>query len=281
MWSHSANDFSQIMNAYDKCNIKPAFSYKSPRDIRTLIAMPGIVKKDFEGIGVTHSALDDSLFQVKYVVEYLNQLRRPVNKKEDVCRKNDHPRETAKEWINKIKDKIGLNPINENQEEDILSKLWRESTNGKTAKVEGPPVLLNPSRVVGDESRLECASEATLEWVNKEREKLGLNPIIHRNIINTIKKNSKDFDLDDLECILSFIPSNDRNTWIEVGRTLKTLYPVSGENIWRTWSQESEKFDLNDQIQKWKGLKIKENGINFCLDFIFDLAIEHGWKPKT
>jgi len=76
IWSHATFDFVILMNAYEKSGIKSKFSYKSDRDIRTLVNMPGIKKKEFPPVGIHHNALDDCRFQVQYVVDYLNQLRK-------------------------------------------------------------------------------------------------------------------------------------------------------------------------------------------------------------
>jgi len=73
IWSHATFDFVILMNAYKKSGRKPSFYYRSARDIRTLVDLgrPTEAKRE----GIHHNALDDCLFQVKYVVEAINNLR--------------------------------------------------------------------------------------------------------------------------------------------------------------------------------------------------------------
>jgi hypothetical protein len=74
IWSHSTFDFVIIMNHFKKLGIKPNFTYKDARDIRTLVALAGLPKTDVKREGIHHNALDDCRFQVKYCVECIQTL---------------------------------------------------------------------------------------------------------------------------------------------------------------------------------------------------------------
>lgn len=76
IWSHATFDFCIVMEVLSLLGIKPKFSYKDARDIRTLSHLTGNKKFDGNREGTHHDALDDCKHQVKYCVEALNSLRR-------------------------------------------------------------------------------------------------------------------------------------------------------------------------------------------------------------
>lgn len=76
IWSHATFDFCIIMEVLNLLGVKPKFSYKDARDIRTLSHLTGNKKFDGNREGTHHDALDDCLHQVKYCVVALNSLRR-------------------------------------------------------------------------------------------------------------------------------------------------------------------------------------------------------------
>jgi len=68
IWSHATFDFVIVMNCLRRLVIKPKFSYRAARDIRTLNALAGkqhhhdqVVRTD-----VAHDALADAIYQVGY-----------------------------------------------------------------------------------------------------------------------------------------------------------------------------------------------------------------------
>ena len=74
IWSHATFDFVILCQTLNRLHIKPNFSYRSARDIRTLV--------DLSGGGTTaaregthHDALDDCRFQVKYCVEMMKRIK--------------------------------------------------------------------------------------------------------------------------------------------------------------------------------------------------------------
>ena len=77
IWSHATFDFVTIMETYKRLDIKPVFSYKTARDIRTLVDLAKIkIDGNRKREGIHHDGLDDAIYQVKYCVEAFNQLNK-------------------------------------------------------------------------------------------------------------------------------------------------------------------------------------------------------------
>jgi hypothetical protein len=75
VWSHATFDFVILMEALKRRNIKPSFSYRVARDIRTLNALcPTFDKSLVKREGTHHDALDDAIYQAKYVMVMLGML---------------------------------------------------------------------------------------------------------------------------------------------------------------------------------------------------------------
>jgi hypothetical protein len=74
IWSHSSYDFTIINNAMIACGFKP-LNYRYARDIRTLTDLGGKGKNDFKREGTHHDAMDDCIFQVKYCVAAIQNLK--------------------------------------------------------------------------------------------------------------------------------------------------------------------------------------------------------------
>lgn len=66
IWSHATFDFVTIMETYRKLNIKPKFSFRTARDIRTLMDIFNVSVDKTTREGVHHDGLADALHQVKY-----------------------------------------------------------------------------------------------------------------------------------------------------------------------------------------------------------------------
>lgn len=76
IWSHSTFDYTKLENYYFKTGITPVFSFRSSRDIRTIVDLANITDwSKYPDVGIHHNALDDCLYQVNYVVDCLNKLR--------------------------------------------------------------------------------------------------------------------------------------------------------------------------------------------------------------
>lgn len=76
IWSHATFDFVTIMDSYKLCNINPTFSFRSARDIRTLVDLARVTTKKTERTGLHHDALEDCKHQVKYCTEAFNKLNK-------------------------------------------------------------------------------------------------------------------------------------------------------------------------------------------------------------
>jgi exodeoxyribonuclease VIII len=75
IWSHATFDFVILMEALKRRGIKPSFSYRVARDIRTLNALcPSFDKNSIVREGAHHDGLDDAIYQAKYVMAMLGIL---------------------------------------------------------------------------------------------------------------------------------------------------------------------------------------------------------------
>lgn len=75
IWSHATFDFVILMEALKRLGIKPTFSYRAARDIRTLNALTksdrmATTKRE----GTHHDGLDDAIHQSYYVMAMLSDL---------------------------------------------------------------------------------------------------------------------------------------------------------------------------------------------------------------
>lgn len=74
IWSHATFDFVILMEALKRLGIKPNFSYRDARDIRTLISLAQLDHNSFKREGLHHDGLEDCKFQVKYCVPAIKKL---------------------------------------------------------------------------------------------------------------------------------------------------------------------------------------------------------------
>lgn len=74
VWSHATFDFVMLVEAMHRRGIRPSFSYRTARDIRTLTSLAGMTREQIEmsrvdRAGVYHNGLDDAIYQVAYCHE--------------------------------------------------------------------------------------------------------------------------------------------------------------------------------------------------------------------
>lgn len=74
IWSHATFDFVTVMETYRKLNITPTFSYRTARDIRTLVDLFNISINKTTREGVHHDGLADAIHQVKYCMKAFEKL---------------------------------------------------------------------------------------------------------------------------------------------------------------------------------------------------------------
>ena len=72
LWSHATFDPPILRNNMDQVGLKSKFKHQVHKDIRTLNELAGDVKIEREGIH--HNALDDAIFQSKYIQLMLNKI---------------------------------------------------------------------------------------------------------------------------------------------------------------------------------------------------------------
>lgn len=79
IWSHATFDFVILSNAFNAVGVSKPWSYKSARDLRTLVDLAQLKwdrnKKNEDFDGVQHDALDDCMNQIKYTVECINKIK--------------------------------------------------------------------------------------------------------------------------------------------------------------------------------------------------------------
>jgi hypothetical protein len=76
LWSHATFDFVIIMNTFRLLGVKPNFSYRAARDIRTLVDLAKVdTVNAVERTGTHHDGLEDAIHQVKYCVLAMNKLK--------------------------------------------------------------------------------------------------------------------------------------------------------------------------------------------------------------
>ena len=84
-WSHATFDSVVLRNTYETVKIQPPWHYRDCMDIRTIVALvPKSLKKEYcetpRGDLTHHNALDDAIYQAKYVSVMWQYLHRGEEK---------------------------------------------------------------------------------------------------------------------------------------------------------------------------------------------------------
>lgn len=74
IWSHATFDFVILTETLKRLRMKPKFSYRAARDIRTLKDLAGGIPA-IERKGIHHDALDDAIYQAQYTSAMLQKLK--------------------------------------------------------------------------------------------------------------------------------------------------------------------------------------------------------------
>ena len=90
-------------------------------------------------------------------------------------------------------------------------------------------------------------------------------------MINSSKRN-----IDRTSEALSYIPSHDRETWIQVGMALKQEYGDDGFLLFSQWSCTANSYNPEDTTSVWRSFKSKGVGIGS----IFRLASQNGFNIR-
>lgn len=83
IWSHATFDYVTLQETLKQLNIKPSFSYRSARDIRTLVDIAGITVDKTTRTGLHHNGLEDCRHQVKYCVAAMDKIKRRLTPREN------------------------------------------------------------------------------------------------------------------------------------------------------------------------------------------------------
>jgi hypothetical protein len=80
-------------------------------------------------------------------------------------------------------------------------------------------------------------------------------------------------EIREIRSALSFVSSDDRTTWINIGLALKSTGSPSAFGLWEEWSKTSSKYNPADSEKRWKGLKPKD----ITIASLFHEAKAMGW----
>lgn len=83
-------------------------------------------------------------------------------------------------------------------------------------------------------------------------------------------------DYQQVENALSFIPSDDREVWVNVGNALKAEFGGNGLDLWLHWSYDSSSFNKKSAMSVWKSFK----KLVVPIGYVFKLAISYGYVPE-
>jgi hypothetical protein len=90
-----------------------------------------------------------------------------------------------------------------------------------------------------------------------------------------------EFDDATLRSALAQIPSEDRDTWRDVGAALHSLnWGERGLEIWTDWAKSSPKYDPDDQRSTWQSFDRPYDGQRITVATIFYKARQLGWVSK-
>jgi hypothetical protein len=79
---------------------------------------------------------------------------------------------------------------------------------------------------------------------------------------------------------VSYIPSDDYDTWLRVGMALHSTGQPWAREVWDTWSQHSAKYDVAKQEKSWSSFD-EDRTKKATLGTLFYLAQQAGWQPPT
>ncbi len=80
-------------------------------------------------------------------------------------------------------------------------------------------------------------------------------------------------EIHEIRSALSYISSDDRDTWVRTGMALKSTGSVSAYGLWNEWSQTSSKYKADDMEKRWAGLKPAD----ITIASLFHEAKKYGW----
>lgn len=82
-------------------------------------------------------------------------------------------------------------------------------------------------------------------------------------------------DIDRIRDAVSFVPPDDRETWLKMGMAIKSEIGDSGFDVWDAWSQQADSYNTRDVRDVWKS--IRANG-KVTAGTLFHEAKANGWR---
>jgi putative DNA primase/helicase len=80
----------------------------------------------------------------------------------------------------------------------------------------------------------------------------------------------------DLQELLSYIPADDRVTWVAVAMGVKAEFGEAAFDAWNSWSQGEDSYSASDARDVWKSCRKGGTGIGT----VIKLAKDNGWAPR-
>lgn len=80
----------------------------------------------------------------------------------------------------------------------------------------------------------------------------------------------------DLHELLSYIPADDRETWLQVGMGVKAEFGTNGFDAWDTWSSSAASYSTADAKTVWRSFRKAGTGMGT----VIKLAKDGGWRPR-
>jgi putative DNA primase/helicase len=81
-----------------------------------------------------------------------------------------------------------------------------------------------------------------------------------------------------IEQALSFIPADDRDTWIKCGMAIKSEFGEAGFDAWDRWSATSDNYSARAAVASWRGF---DDGGGITIASLFGLAKDNGYRHNT
>ena len=82
--------------------------------------------------------------------------------------------------------------------------------------------------------------------------------------------------LDEVAAALSFVSSDDRETWVRMGMAVKSEFGEDGFDAWDNWSQMYDRYDPKSVRASWRSFKL---GGGITIATLFKEAQQLGWEP--
>ena len=80
-----------------------------------------------------------------------------------------------------------------------------------------------------------------------------------------------------IESALTFISSDERETWLMAGMAIKGELGESGFDLWDNWSQQSDSYNAQSARSVWRSIR---NSGKITLGSLFHEAKSSGWRDN-